>query len=183
MRKGLICLAIILLVASTTKTLARESVMWTPDFGDQLYIDLDTNIGYLLHQNGQFGSFPVATGTRRTVNYLGQKYYAATPATHWEVKGLAVQKSKVLFGTTGRFLRLYNEGLSKTLYGIHAHRDFATWSESGNRFKSFGCIIVSEQMLNVLIDTYELNGKQLAVTTSHGASELQETLRLRTSAF
>lgn len=173
----LLSITVLCLSLSVPTSLAAE--VWQPDFGDQLYVDTSANIGYLVHQNGDFVSFPVATGTRRTVRFLGQRYFAATPNTRWAAKGFTVQKDRSLYGSTGRFLRLYREGLSKTLYGIHAHADFDTWTREGNRHKSFGCIVVSENVLEAILATYELNGNQLEVTTSAGSAQLQAALAMR----
>ena len=141
---------------------------WQPQVGDQLLIDTEGNWGYLAHDDGLFIRFPVVTGQRRSVRYIGRYYNAATPAWDWEIKSAHRKGDRITFGPTGRFLRLYKNGEERTAYGIHGHKDAAQMLAEGDRFRSMGCIIVSESILDIIEEAYEFNGGSLAVKTLHG---------------
>lgn len=140
---------------------------WVPHLNDRMLVDVQQNIGYLVHVDGRSLAFPVATGQRRTVRFIGMTYYAGTPERSWSVKSIDLKDDHTTFGPTGRFLRLYTDDGSSTNYGIHSHSSADEFLESGNRYRSMGCIIVSEQMLNIIEQTYMLNGGSLRLLTSH----------------
>jgi len=75
------------------------------------------------------------------------------------------QLRRVTFGPTGEFLRLYFNG-KRTLYGIHGHKYFEDMINSGNRFRSMGCLIVADDVLDVIENSYLANGESLMVITS-----------------
>ena len=143
---------------------------WEPQVGDQLLLDTKNNLGYLTHNNGLYIHFPIVTGQQRNVWYIGRYYNAATPTWDWEMKSTHVKGDRVTFGPTGRFLRLYKDGEDRTPYGIHGHRDAEMMlSEEGDeRFRSMGCIIVSEDMLKLIERTYLLKNSSLIVKSTYG---------------
>ncbi|PIR52700.1 hypothetical protein COU76_05070 [Candidatus Peregrinibacteria bacterium CG10_big_fil_rev_8_21_14_0_10_49_10] len=141
---------------------------WQPQVGDHLLLDTKDNWGYMMHDNGLYIRFPIATGQRRNVWYIGRYYNAATPNWNWELKSESIKGDRVTFGPTGRFLRLYKDGDTRTPYGIHGHRDADEMMESDERFRSMGCVIVKEDMLDLIEQTYELNGELLDVQTVYG---------------
>jgi len=141
---------------------------WSPHVGDQLLINTKDNWGYLIHDDGIFVRFPVVTGQRRNVWYIGRYYNAATPTWNWEIQSTHIKGDRVTFGQTGRFLRLYKNGQTRTAYGIHSHRDGVQMLSEDDRFRSMGCIIVSEDMLNTIEQAYEFNSGNLSVKTLYG---------------
>lgn len=94
--------------------------IWQPQAGDIFLVDTKENIGYIVHRDGSYLKFPVITGQKRTVQYIGRTYYAATPNRHWSVESMHIKDDKFTFGPTGRFLRLYRQG-ERSPYGIHEH--------------------------------------------------------------
>ncbi len=140
---------------------------WQPAVEDRLIVDVKANQGYLVHENGYYTTFPVLTGQRRTVTYIGRTYNAATPIAQWVVKSSDIKGDHVTFGPTGLFLRLTRDG-ENTAYGIHGHKSFDQMLAEGNRYRSMGCILVSESTLKIVKKTFEGNGNVLEVATVNG---------------
>ncbi len=156
---------------------ATPFALWQAKQGDTLLVDTEANIGYLLHEDGRFASFPVATGQKRVVRYIGRTYNAATPASDWQAMSQEIKGDRITFGKLGRFLRLYkNEGTEseRTPYGIHSHASIEKMLASMDRYRSMGCILVSEDVLDVILETFTLNEENLSVRTIHGLGD--ETL-------
>lgn len=141
---------------------------WLPEPGDALIIDTKANVGYLIHEDGVFTSFPAATGQLKTVHYIGRRYKAKTPDQEWIASTLEYKLyDRVTFGKTGRFLRLFHDG-EQTPYGIHGHRDAEKMLAEDSRFRSMGCIIVSEETLDILERTFKVNEGAFTVLTTNG---------------
>ncbi|MBP9851030.1 MAG: L,D-transpeptidase [Candidatus Peribacteraceae bacterium] len=140
---------------------------WEVRVGDALIVDTTTNIGYLIHRGGGFMQFPVATGQRRVVRYIGRTYNARTPNTSWAILDKEVKGDRTTFGKEGLFLRLYDED-GETAYGIHSHRSIDSMLAVENRFRSMGCILVSQSVLDIIETTYEGNSRRLDVLTLNG---------------
>lgn len=158
------------LATSTTPTLPEIPVdAWIPAMGDRLIVDTQENTGYLVRENGDYTSFPVLTGQRRVVRYIGRTYFAATPEKRWSVQSVEVKGRSMTFGETGTFLRLYDDG-EKTAYGIHSHLTFQKMLDEGDRYRSMGCILVSENVLRLLVQTTTLNDGTLDVATAYGVA-------------
>lgn len=147
---------------------------WNMEQGDRVIIDTHNNEGYLFHEDGEYLRFPIVSGQRRYVSYIGRYYNASTPNWSWEAKSLDVKGDRITFGPSGRFLRLYKDG-QRTAYGLHEHRDeeemFAL--EASKRFRSFGCIIVTKDMMDLLVNTFLHNGGSLDVISQHGVEDLR----------
>ena len=142
---------------------------WKISEGDRFLVDIETNQGFLVHKNGWYYQFPIVTGQQRHVYYIGRSYFAQTPSEDWVVKKLDRKRpGTVTFGRTGRFFRLYIDGEKRTAYGIHGHRDAEFMINSNMRYRSMGCILVNETMLDVIQKTYEKNGEELHVQTRFG---------------
>lgn len=149
-----------------------EPELWAPVAGDTFTVDTANNIGYLFRADkSSYTSFRVVTGQLRNVSYIGRYYYAKTPDQEWEVLSMHKKSPSVTFGD-GRFMRLYDEG-ENTAYGIHGHRYSAEMlaDDDSNRYRSMGCVIVSDEILNIIEATYHLNGDYLQVTTKHEKPE------------
>ena len=73
----------------------------------------------------------------------------------------------------GAFLRLYIDGVENSPYGIHPNRNSKRMFEETERFESMGCVIVSDAMMRVILQTWHLNGEQLNVITRHGLETKQ----------
>ncbi len=138
--------------------------------GDSLIVDTETNIGYLIHQNGGFTQFLVATGQKNIVRYIGRIYNAKTPDQAWTVLSKHIKGDRTTFGKHGLFLRLYDED-GETAYGIHGHRSAETMLAADMRYRSMGCIIVSQTVLDIIEATFEGNGQRLDVLTVAGLGE------------
>lgn len=143
---------------------------WVPQKHDRLIADTAQNVGYIAHENGAYTSFPIGSGKRENVRYMGKSYYAATPSKKWTVKSTTTFKDRITFGKTGFFMRLYSEGTEYTSYGIHATDNIDDILASPDRYKSYGCILVSNDILELLAQTYIKNGHKLEVATMDGIS-------------
>ncbi|MDA1209393.1 MAG: L,D-transpeptidase [bacterium] len=141
---------------------------WESEVGDQVFINTKVNEGFLVHPDGEYVRFPLATGQRRWVSYIGRYYNAATPNWDWEIKSTHIKGDRVTYGPTGRFLRMYKDGDDRTAYGIHGHRDAANVLAGDKRFYSMGCVIVNEDILDIIEYTYQLNEGSLKVRTRFG---------------
>lgn len=145
-----------------------ELADWQVQKGDRFIVDTEANIGYIVHIDGTYTSTLVGSGKRQIVNYIGKTYNATTPSAKWVVKSKNLYADHITFGKSGRFLRLYQDGKISTSYGIHATAnidDMLTWDD---RYKSMGCVLVSESVLDILEATYKLNGDSLDVVTTAG---------------
>lgn len=140
---------------------------WQTMPGDAFLVDTDANIGYLVHKDGGYTSFVVATGQRKVVYYAGMKYDATTPTIRWTVKRKDIQTDKITFGDHGKFLRLFDEN-GETKYGIHSHAYIRKILASTDRYKSMGCVLVSDEVLEIIEETYTKNGNTLDVLTTYG---------------
>lgn len=140
---------------------------WIPETGDRLIIDVRDNRGYLIGTDGFYTSFPVGTGQRRTVRYIGKVYNAATPSARWTIRSLEYkQGDRATYGNTGRFFRLEHERWGRTQYGIHATSNIADILAMNVRYASMGCILVSDEILTILEKTFALNESALQVITT-----------------
>ncbi len=158
-------LALITSVASSGGPIAQEA--WVPMAGDRVVVDTQANVGYIMRENGDYTEFPVLTGQQRYVYYIGRGYYAATPEKTWTVREVEVKGRSMTFGETGTFLRLYDDG-EETAYGIHSHLTFQKMLDEGDRYRSMGCVLVSEDILKLIVKTFETNGNALDVATVNG---------------
>lgn len=170
-----------LALASGAQTVHAESIMpgdslslvdWTPKSGDRFIADTKENIGYLLHDDGSYISFRIATGQKRVVRYIGRVYNATTPEKTWTVLQKQTKGDRITYGPEGTFLRLFDDN-EQTPYGIHSHRSITAMLEDSVRYKSMGCILVSKEILDIIVETFELNRKSLLVQTVHGLEKLQ----------
>lgn len=139
---------------------------WVPQAGDRVMVDTTENVGYLVREDGTHTAFPVLTGQRRVVRYIGRTYNAATPHKQWTSKSVDVKGRSMTFGETGTFVRLYDEDGEQTPYGIHSHLTFQKMLDEGDRYRSMGCVLVSEDVLKLIVNTFELNGGSLDVLTT-----------------
>jgi hypothetical protein len=139
---------------------------WIPAEGDRFIVDTTENVGYLVRSDSAaYTNFPVITGQKRVVRYIGRTYDATTPNQHWIVKSRHIKGDRVTFGPTGRFLRMYKDGEEYTSYGIHEHRSEDSMFSEESRYQSMGCIIVKTAILDIIERTYETNGGVLDVVT------------------
>jgi len=153
---------------------------WEPRPGDSFYVNTNDNWGYLLHHDSsEVLAFPVATGIQGTINYLGMRYYAGTPDANWIAKTASTQSDRTTFGPTGLFLRLFKNGDQYTRYGIHGHAYSQNWLTLLSRYKSAGCIVTSEQILQIIKTTFDVNGGQLEVTTSKNQDKIMQEMSIR----
>lgn len=141
---------------------------WQPRAGDRLVIDTKENEGYLIHTDGRHLNFPVITGQRKNVYYIGRYYFAATPERKWNVESMDIKSNRYTFGPSGRFLRFHYEN-DQTPYGIHEHNAEEVMFERNDRFQSMGCIIVKTEIMDILEKSFQLNEGEIKVITKYGA--------------
>ena len=178
--------AVFSLVLGLTHTLTFATSIpvhaWVPEVGDSFYVDTKANMGYLMHADGVYTDFPVVTGKKAFVHYIGRSYRAETPSKNWVAKSLHFKGDRITFGAAnpkeykdidGAFLRLYIDGVENSPYGIHPNRNSARMFAETNRYESMGCVIVSDAMMRVILETWRLNGEQLVVVTRHGLETKQ----------
>ena len=171
MRKFLpfLCLAILSVLPSLAWGAQTErSQDWVPSFGDVFVVDVGSNAGYLVHSTGERTEFPVATGRREMVRYIGRSYNAATPVRSWTAEQFQTKGDRRTFGVSGRFLRLFRDG-ENSPYGIHSYYKVADWMQEDERYFSMGCIVVTEEMMDVLVETFRINNKKLTVISTNDA--------------
>ena len=144
--------------------------LWTPSIGDRFLVDTESNIGYLVHTNGRYIQFDVATGQRRYVSYIGRYYFAATPTWEWTAKTNETKWDRTTYGKDGTFLRLFRNGDERTAYGIHAYKNDGM-HETEDRFRSMGCIVPTHKMLDVIVETMNVNEGEIRVTTQFGIEQ------------
>jgi len=149
-------------VGEETALINQEN--WGPLAGDRVVFDTDNNIGYLIHENGKQLVFPIITGQKRYVYHLGMYYLAETPKKSWVVESFETQWDRFTYGPEGKFFRMYVDG-KETHYGIHTHAAENIMFAREDRYQSLGCPIVSTQILNIIEQTFYLNGNRLDVST------------------
>ena len=143
-----------------------------------MIVDTDENIGYLIHRDGGYTSFPVATGQKRVVRYIGRTYDARTPSRTWQALSQQIKGDRITFGKLGRFLRLSSidvDEMEETPYGIHSHASIEKMLAREDRYRSMGCILVSEPVLNTIIATFDTNEQKMDVVTVNGLGEIVAT--------
>lgn len=146
---------------------------FTANSGDYMVAHLEEGIGYLVNdEKRHYASFPLLSGQKRYIRYLGRGYFAATPEQTWVVKEKNIQGDRVTFGKTGEFLRLFANG-KRTHYGIHGHRSYDVMIARETKFQSYGCIIVSDFVLDVIEKSFLENGGELMVITTNDLSEVE----------
>lgn len=149
--------------------LTNDLKEWTPMAGDKFEVNVETNMGRLVHENGESVEFEVVTGVRRVVSYIGLRYYAATPAQNWIVRTTEIKRDRWTFGKTGRFIRLFKvatDGTEEsTSYGIHPFLNEDSMFKVPGRYGSMGCIILRESLEDLIEKTIETNGGSMSVRT------------------
>ena len=70
---------------------------WQVNIGDRIVVDTRENEGYLIHADGRFLEFPVATGQRKVVCYIGRCYNGATPERSWQVQSKDIKGDHLTF--------------------------------------------------------------------------------------
>lgn len=150
---------------------------WNPEETDEFIADTKENIGYLMHSNGEYISFRIATGQKRVVHYIGRTYDARTPERKWFAKEKQIKGDRITFGPEGTFLRLFADN-EQTPYGIHSHRSITAMLADTERYKSMGCILVSKEILDIIVQTYDVTHKELPVQTVFGIEKLRDSASL-----
>lgn len=143
-----------------------EVAEYIPSEGDYLTVYIPTGTAYLANDTTKiYAQFPILSGQPRNVHYIGRYYFAATPEQEWEIKSMDTKKDRVTFGKTGRFFRLYEDGNS-TPYGIHGYKYAASLIEKGKIYASMGCVIVPEEVLDVIDASFKADVKDMKVITT-----------------
>lgn len=171
-------------LSALAKDVAVSEPVWEARAGDRLVVDTDTSIVYLVHEDGESVALDALTGQHRNVCYIGRCYYAATPEGTWTVTSVEKKGRSTTFGE-GRFLRLYqadgeggDDGRGRTAYGIHSHLQFDImmsdkkekkgYDKTGNGWRSYGCILLSESDLSLVVAILDANGGTMTVETGPG---------------
>jgi len=154
---------------TATSYLTHNLKEWTPMPGDIFEVNVETNMGRLVHKNGEAVEFEVVTGVRRVVSYIGLRYFAATPAQNWIVRTTEIKRDRWTFGKSGRFIRLFKinaDGSEEsTSYGIHPFLNEDAMFKVPGRYGSMGCIILRESLEDLIQKTIETNGGSMSVRT------------------
>lgn len=174
----LLCLLPLTTLAQVSTGDAKAA--WQPKAGDRVMVDTDQSIVYLVHEDGTWLGLDGLTGQHRNVSYIGRYYFAATPTGTFMVKSVEEKGRSTTFGE-GRFLRLFEQkegGDERTAYGFHSHRQFQqmlddkaaknAWDTTGKGHRSYGCILLSEEDLTLVVATLEANDGLLAIETAPG---------------
>ncbi len=149
---------------------------WKIEAADKILVDTKSNEGYIFHEDGRYLSFPLVTGQRRWVYYIGRSYNASTPNWNWTINSMHTKGDRLTFGPSGRFLRLYKDGSDHTAYGFHEYgQEDEIFEGLDTRFRSMGCIIVRVPIMDLLVNTFEQNGST-DVITQYGIESLQEAM-------
>jgi hypothetical protein len=149
---------------------------WEIEEGDKILVDTKKNEGYIFHKDGRYLYFPLVTGQNRWVYYIGRSYNAATPNWNWVAKSMHIKGDRLTFGPSGRFLRLYKDGVDHTAYGFHEYgKEDEIFLGLDTRFRSMGCIIVRAPIMDLLVDTFEQNGS-IDVITEYGIDNLHDAM-------
>ncbi|MBI2635907.1 L,D-transpeptidase [Candidatus Peregrinibacteria bacterium] len=152
-----------------------DATLWEPRARDILLVDVGQSTGYLVHEDGRALQFPVATGRREYVSYIGRYYKADTPIRSWTARQKQIKGDRRTFGVSGRFIRLFRNGESSP-YGIHSYFKVADWMQEDERYFSMGCIVVTEKMMDVIERTFDANGGNMKVITTNDAQAALESL-------
>ena len=148
--------------------------LWTPESSDVFVVDVSQNTGYLVHANGSYVRFPVATGRKSYVSYIGRYYKAETPIRTWTAEQKQIKGDRRTFGISGRFIRLFRDG-ENSPYGIHSYFKVADWMQEEQRYFSMGCIVVTEEIMDIVERTFDATGQKMTViTTNTPATTLQQ---------
>lgn len=159
---------------STTEVPVEKYIPWVKvenneyqaSSGDYLTVYIPTGMAYLANDSTKtYTEFHILSGQPRNVHYIGRYYFAATPEQEWEIKSMDTKKDRVTFGKTGRFFRLYENGDS-TPYGIHGYKYSAKLIEEGKIYASMGCVIIPEELLDVIDASYKIDNKNMKVLTT-----------------
>ncbi len=151
-----------------------HTTLWQPTAGDVFVVDVPKNTGYLVHENGETLPFPVATGRKETVRYIGRSYRAETPIRTWTAEQMQIKGDRRTFGVSGRFIRLFRNG-ENSPYGIHSYYKVSEWMQEDNRYFSMGCIVVTEDIMDIMEKTFTVNEeKMIVITTNDAEAALQK---------
>ncbi len=146
---------------------------WVPQQNDRFIADTKANHGYIVHTDGSYTDFAIGSGKQQRVNYAGMTYNAATPEEKWTVESTTIQSDRAMFGKSGLFLRLsFNGSDEESHYGIHATGNIDDILASDDRYKSYGCVLVSDEVLEILAQTFALNNNHLDVVTVKGLPQI-----------
>jgi hypothetical protein len=138
---------------------------FVPSPGDYVMADTSASIGFLMNDTTKkHAIFPIISGRKKWVTYIGRRYFAETPARTWFVKDMDIKGDRVTFSKSGKFLRLYADG-KPTAYGIHGYKYFQNAIEKDQRYISFGCVLVEDEVLEVIQKSFEANDNELKVVT------------------
>ncbi|MBI5155703.1 hypothetical protein HZA45_00360 [Candidatus Peregrinibacteria bacterium] len=159
---------IVLATATAPQTQAVPLSQWVPQTGAVFLVDTKDALGYLINTDGSFTAVPVILGQNRNIHYLGRTYLATTPEASWVVKKVDTQSDRIMFGKDGTFLRLFKNGVSSTPYGIHTNANIDNMLASDSKYYSYGCILVTKNVLDILEKMYEANDGSLRVVTMFG---------------
>ena len=161
-------LSLAILTASPASVQQTPLDTWQPAKGDQFVADTRANMGYLIHRDGTYTTTRIGSGRREVVHYMRITYNATTPSDGWSVGEIDTQTDRQTFGKDGTFMRLYRDGTQYTSYGIHSVANIDDMLKEDDRYKSMGCILVSDKVLAMLLQTYTLNNDSLNVLTIDG---------------
>ncbi len=136
---------------------------YQPSEGDYFLVDIEDAVGYLANDERRvYTSFPIMTGALRT----------PTPEKDWVVKEKNIQRNRVVFAESGEFFRMFLDGGETfTHYGIHGYGFFEEEIARGTKYLSLGCVLVADDVLDMIEESYMENGESLRVSTREGVKD------------
>ncbi len=146
----------------------RSLDQWQPQKGDIFVADTAKNVGYLMHPNGEYVDITIGSGQRKTVYYLGRKYFAASPEGLFHVyKKERQYGDPVTFDKDGAFFRLITDAGERTSYGIHStlYIDKILSRDRDGRYASMGCVLMNRDSLRAVEQTVAVTGDLPAFIT------------------
>jgi len=141
----------------TTRWEVQNYREFEPSYGDYFMVDIENGIGYLANDfTRRMTVFPVMTGAKRT----------PTPEKEWLVLEKNIQSDRITFSKSGEFFRMYlDEGEKRTSYGIHGYAYFAKEIKNGRKFLSLGCVLVSDDVLDVIEESFLADNEKMRIST------------------
>ncbi len=128
-----------------------------PSEGDRFLVDINNALGYLInYENKSYTVFPIMTGAGRT----------PTPEKEWVILEENIQPNRIIFAESGEFFRMYANGETRTGYGVHGYAYFAEEMVKGTKFLSLGCVLVADNVLDLIEESFIANGNTLQMRTT-----------------
>lgn len=150
---------------------------WVLQQGDWIIANVEENTLQFVREDASKMSTKVAIGSGINsggkIHYMGLSYYPTTPEDVWEIRSKHQQNWYSVFGSEESdeqlFLRLYHVNGKQRVrshYGIHTTPEVERIFEEEKGFGTWGCLLARYDLLKMIEELYELNGKVVKVITT-----------------